>query len=69
MDRAKRGKGLARGATAWGRRGGGSLRTARPNVTPYRWLMTAPNTALVREEFDPFTPGPGPGEVVVEIAG
>ncbi len=38
-------------------------------MTPYRWLMTAPNAALVREEFDPFTPGPGPGEVVVEVAG
>lgn len=38
-------------------------------MTPYRWLMTAPSAALVREEFDPFTPGPGPGEVVVEVAG
>lgn len=33
----------------------------------YRWLMTAPKVPMVREPFDPFTPGPG--EVVVEVAG
>jgi len=33
----------------------------------YRWLMTAPNVPMVREEFDPFPPEPG--KVVVKVAG
>jgi 6-hydroxycyclohex-1-ene-1-carbonyl-CoA dehydrogenase len=36
-------------------------------ATGYRWLMTAPNTPMVREEFT-LTP-PAGGEVTVEIAG
>jgi 6-hydroxycyclohex-1-ene-1-carbonyl-CoA dehydrogenase len=39
------------------------------SADPHRWLMTQPNAPLVREAFDPFAPGPGPGEVVVAIAG
>ncbi|MDJ0949201.1 MAG: 6-hydroxycyclohex-1-ene-1-carbonyl-CoA dehydrogenase [Alphaproteobacteria bacterium] len=35
--------------------------------TAERWLMTKPGAPLVMEGFDPFPPGPG--EVVVEIAG
>lgn len=37
-------------------------------MTPeaHRWLMTAPNAPLARENF---TPAPGPGEVVVAVAG
>ncbi len=33
----------------------------------YRWLMTAPKAPMVREAFDPFSPGAG--DVVVEVAG
>ncbi len=36
-------------------------------VAAYRWLMTAPKAPMVREAFDPFPPGPG--DVVVEVAG
>jgi D-arabinose 1-dehydrogenase-like Zn-dependent alcohol dehydrogenase len=35
-------------------------------MSGYRWLMTAPNTPMVRE---PFAPAPGGGEVLVEVAG
>jgi 6-hydroxycyclohex-1-ene-1-carbonyl-CoA dehydrogenase len=34
---------------------------------PHRWMMTAARAPLVKTAFDPFPPGPG--EVVVEIAG
>lgn len=33
----------------------------------YQWLMTAPRAPLERRPFDPFPPGPG--EVVVQVAG
>ncbi len=36
-------------------------------IAAHRWLMTAPKTPMVREAFDPFPPGPG--DVVIEIAG
>jgi 6-hydroxycyclohex-1-ene-1-carbonyl-CoA dehydrogenase len=36
------------------------------NIDAYRWLMTAPNAPFVRTSFDAR---PGPGEVVVSIAG
>jgi 6-hydroxycyclohex-1-ene-1-carbonyl-CoA dehydrogenase len=32
----------------------------------YRWMMTAPNTPMIREAFDPL---PQAGEAVVEVAG
>jgi 6-hydroxycyclohex-1-ene-1-carbonyl-CoA dehydrogenase len=35
--------------------------------TAYRWQMTGLNEPMVRVDFDPGTPGPG--EVVVEVAG
>ena len=35
-------------------------------MSGYRWLMTAPNTPMVRE---PFAPTPGAGEAVIEVAG
>jgi 6-hydroxycyclohex-1-ene-1-carbonyl-CoA dehydrogenase len=35
--------------------------------SPYRWLMTAPNVPMIREEFDPFSSEPD--KVVVEVAG
>src|SRR5512147_151062 len=35
-------------------------------IAGHRWLMTAVNAPLAREEF---RPEPGPGEVVVEVAG
>lgn len=37
------------------------------NTQPYRWVMTAPGAAMVRETFDPFPLAAG--EVVVEVAG
>ncbi len=37
------------------------------SATPYRWVMTAPDTPMEKVEFDPFPPGEG--EVVVEVAG
>ena len=36
------------------------------SIAAHRWLMTAVNTPLERAEFDAT---PGPGEVVVAIAG
>lgn len=38
-------------------------------MTPHRWVMTAPGDALVRTEFDPFSPGPGEVTVAVEGCG
>ena len=35
--------------------------------SPYRWLMTAPNAPLRREEFSPLPPASG--EVQIEVAG
>jgi 6-hydroxycyclohex-1-ene-1-carbonyl-CoA dehydrogenase len=35
-------------------------------IDAYRWLMTAPGSPLAR---DSFRPEPGPGDVVVEVAG
>jgi len=35
-------------------------------MSGYRWLMTAPNTPMVRESF---APTPGAGEAVIEVAG
>ena len=36
-------------------------------IAARRWLMTAPRTPMIRETFDPFSPGAG--DVVVEVAG
>lgn len=35
--------------------------------SPYQWVMTSPGTPLQKTPFDPFPPGPG--EVVVGVAG
>ncbi len=37
------------------------------SITAHRWMMTAVGEPMAREDFDPFPPGPG--EVVVDIAG
>ena len=36
-------------------------------TSPHRWLMTAPETPMVKTDFEPDQPGPG--DVLVEIAG
>jgi 6-hydroxycyclohex-1-ene-1-carbonyl-CoA dehydrogenase len=37
------------------------------NTVAHRWMMTAPQVAMVESSFDPFPPQPA--EVVIEIAG
>jgi 6-hydroxycyclohex-1-ene-1-carbonyl-CoA dehydrogenase len=37
------------------------------SITPHRWMMTTPGEALVKTEFDPFSPGPA--EVTIAVAG